>query len=64
MRDWFARTFPTIAGWGLHDWIMLLLTTVVSWACVMGVFFNEKTHIICTDCRSLDDVYAENPEAY
>lgn len=57
MRDWFARTFPTIAGWDLPTWIMLLLATVIGWACVLCAFFPEGQQFgECNDCIPMEEI--------
>lgn len=57
MRKLFAQHFPTLAAWGLHDWIVLLLTTVVGWACVLGAFFPEGQKFgECHDCIPMEEI--------
>lgn len=60
MRDWFARTFPTIAGWDLPTWIMLFLNTMISSAVVAGAFYQEGSGWNCPNCPSLEEVHAVN----
>lgn len=64
VRKFLRHHFPTLASWDAPHWIMLFLTGCLLFCIVQGMAFNEKTVIYCTDCKSLDEVYAADPKNY
>jgi hypothetical protein len=64
VRKFLRHHFPTLCSWALPHWIMLFLNGLILFCVVQGMAFKENQNIYCTDCRSLIDVYNENPAAY
>lgn len=47
MRDWLARTFPTLARLERVEWLMLGLTVMIGWSCLLGIALSFMPVPMC-----------------